>query len=81
MGVISRRDFVKVRNESQMKKPVKAFMQRNVITIDVGKSPQQAARLMIRHDVGRLPVMEDGKMVGIITRSDVMHYFYDMLPN
>ena len=81
VGVISRRDFVKVRNESQMKKPVKTFMQRDVITIDVGKSPQQAARLMIRHDVGRLPVMENGKMVGIITRSDVMHYFYDMLPN
>lgn len=80
-GIISRRDFVKVRNESQMKKPVKAYMRREVLTIEAGKSPQQAARLMVRHDIGRLPVMENNQVVGIVTRSDVMHYFYDMLPS
>jgi nanoRNase/pAp phosphatase (c-di-AMP/oligoRNAs hydrolase) len=80
-GIISRRDFVKLRRESQMKKPVKAYMRREVMTIEAGKSPQQAARLMVRYDIGRLPVMENNRVVGIVTRSDVMHYFYDMLPN
>ena len=80
-GIISRRDFVKVRNGSQMKKPVKAYMRREVMTIEAGKSPQQAARLMVRYDIGRLPVMENNQVVGIVTRSDVMHYFYDMLPS
>lgn len=81
VGVISRRDFTKVRTESQMRKPVKSFMRRQVITIETGKSPQQAARLMVRHDVGRLPVLHDDQVIGIVTRSDVMHFFYDMLPN
>jgi tRNA nucleotidyltransferase (CCA-adding enzyme) len=40
----------------------------------------QAARLMIQHDIGRLPVLENGRVIGIITRSDTMRYFYDLLP-
>lgn len=81
LGVISRRDFRKLRNESQTTAPVKAFMSTDVKTISPGKSPMQAARLMVKHDVGRLPVVEEGKIIGIITRSDTMMYFYDLLPD
>ena len=81
VGVISRRDFSKIRTDSQMKKPVKSFMRREVHTIEAGKSPQQAARLMVRYDIGRLPVMENNRVIGIVTRSDIMRFFYDMLPN
>jgi tRNA nucleotidyltransferase (CCA-adding enzyme) len=81
VGIISRRDFKKIKRESQLKAPVKAFMNTNVMTIEPGKSPIQAARLMVKHDIGRLPVVEDGRIIGIITRSDSMLYFYDMLPD
>jgi nanoRNase/pAp phosphatase (c-di-AMP/oligoRNAs hydrolase) len=81
MGIISRRDFRKIKKDAQLAAPVKAFMATNVVTIDPGKSPQQAARLMVKHDVGRLPVIENGKIIGIITRSDSMRYFYDLLPD
>ena len=40
----------------------------------------KAVRLMVKHDVGRLPVMENGKVIGIFTRSDAMLYYYDQLP-
>ncbi|MEJ2040649.1 MAG: CBS domain-containing protein [Desulfosarcinaceae bacterium] len=80
VGIISRRDFRKLRRDSQLAKPVKAFMRRDVLTIDPGKSPLQAARIMVRHDIGRLPIVEEGRLIGLITRSDVMHYFYDLLP-
>jgi tRNA nucleotidyltransferase (CCA-adding enzyme) len=69
-----------VRRDSQLKAPVKAFMKQPVQTIAPGKSPLQAARIMIRQDIGRLPVVEDGRLIGIVTRSDVMCYFYDLLP-
>ncbi len=81
VGVISRRDFVKARRDSQLKAPVKAFMSRNVRTITPDKSPLQAVREMIRYDIGRLPVVEEGRIIGIVTRSDTMMYFYDLLPN
>jgi tRNA nucleotidyltransferase (CCA-adding enzyme) len=80
-GIISRRDFKKIRKESQLSSPVKAFMSTKTVTIQPGKSPIQAARVMVRHDIGRLPVVEDGKLIGIITRSDAMTYFYDLLPD
>jgi nanoRNase/pAp phosphatase (c-di-AMP/oligoRNAs hydrolase) len=81
VGIISRRDFKKIKRESQLKSPVKAFMSTNIMTIEPGKSPIQAARLMVKHDIGRLPVVENGRIIGIITRSDSMLYFYDMLPD
>jgi CBS domain-containing protein len=82
VGMISRRDFAKLNNKrSHLKKSVKAYMQREVMTIGPGISPLQAARIMVRHDIGRLPVIENGRVIGIVTRSDVMHYFYDLLPD
>ena len=81
VGIISRRDFRKIKKESQLKSPVKAFMNPNVITISPGISPMKAARMMVNHDVGRLPVVENDNIIGIITRSDTMLYFYDLLPD
>lgn len=79
-GVISRRDFKRVRKEKQLSAPVKAFMTTKVLTIPPGKSPAQAVGLMVKHDIGRLPVVKDGEVIGIVTRSDAMLYFYDLLP-
>ncbi|QTA88677.1 CBS domain-containing protein [Desulfonema magnum] len=80
VGIISRRDFQKLRKDSALDAPVKAFMTTNVMTIEPGKSPVYAARLMVKHDIGRLPVVENGRIIGIVTRSDAMNYFYDLLP-
>lgn len=81
VGIISRRDFKKIRRQDRLQAPVKAFMNTQVITIEPGKSPMEAARIMVRHDIGRLPVVENERMIGIITRSDAMTYFYDLLPD
>jgi len=56
-------------------------MSTNVLTIAPGKSPVQAVNLMVKHDVGRLPVVQNDQVVGIITRSDTMMYFYDLVPD
>jgi len=81
VGILSRRDFKKIGKTSQLKAPVKAFMSTRVVTISPGSSPMKVARMMVKHDIGRLPVIEDGKIIGIITRSDSMRYFYDLLPD
>jgi len=36
---------------------------------------------MVKHDIGRLPVIENGKIIGVMTRSDAMLYFYDLVPD
>jgi len=80
IGMISRRDFRKIRGSKHLESPVKAFMNRRVLTITVDKSPTAAARMMVKHDFGRLPVVEGDRIIGILTRSDAMRYFYDLLP-
>jgi CBS domain-containing protein len=80
VGIISRRDFKKAKSK-QMAAPVRAFMCTKVTQIDPGSSVIQAARLMIRDDIGRLPVVKDNKLIGIITRTDTMRYYYDLLPD
>lgn len=80
LGVVSQRDFKRVRKPSAMQAPVKAFMSTKVVTIDPGASPLQATRKMVSHDIGRLPVVQDDEIIGIVSRSDAMIYFYDLLP-
>jgi len=80
VGVISRRDFKRFRS-TKKDPPVKAFMSTEVRTIEPGQSVMQAARIMVKNDIGRLPVLENGKLIGIVTRSDAMRYYYDLLPD
>ena len=80
LGVISKRDIRKIKNPRRLNAPVKGFMNRRVQTISPDKNPSQAARLTVKYDIGRLPVLEGDKLIGIITRSDVMKHFYHSLP-
>ncbi|MDM8542352.1 CBS domain-containing protein [Desulfococcaceae bacterium HSG9] len=79
IGVISKRDIRKIKNPRRLNAPVKGFMSRRVRTISPDKNPSQAARLMVKYDIGRLPVLDEDKLIGIITRSDVMKHFYHSL--
>lgn len=45
------------------------------LTIDATRPVYEAARRMIAEGVNRLPVVEDGKLVGILTRADVVRAF------
>ncbi|MDX2440929.1 MAG: CBS domain-containing protein, partial [Desulfobacterales bacterium] len=80
VGILSRRDFQKLKKAPQFQSPVKAFMSTNVITIHPKESPGQAAHLMIKNDFGRLPVVDQGKIVGIFSRSDVVADLYGLCP-
>jgi len=46
-------------------------MTKDVISVDVNDSMQDAARLIRKHKIKRLPVMENGKLVGIVTDRDL----------
>lgn len=81
VGVISRRDFKKMRKDLHMKSPVKAYMSKDVLSIDLRKSPLEAVRLMMKHDIGRIPVVENDEIIGIVTRTDAMRYYYNLLPD
>jgi CBS domain-containing protein len=45
------------------------------VTITPERTVHDAARIMIEERVNRLPVVRDGKLVGILTRSDIVRAF------
>jgi len=50
---------------------VRDWMRRHVITIESSQSLGDAHRLLVRHRIRQLPVMRDGRLVGIITHRDL----------
>ncbi len=50
---------------------VEKIMTRDPITIAPTATIREAAQLMLEHKIGGLPVVEDEKLVGIITESDI----------
>ncbi|MCP8305109.1 MAG: CBS domain-containing protein [archaeon] len=51
---------------------VKRIMSTPLVTIDPNTSLEEAARVMTKRGIKRLPVVEDNKLVGMITSSDIM---------
>jgi len=50
---------------------VKNWMSKNVITIDIHSSGRDAVQLFEKHDIRRLPVIDHGELVGIVTDRDL----------
>lgn len=47
-------------------------MTEGVVVVDPDTQIARAARLMVHHGVKRLPVVDDGRLVGIVSRADIM---------
>ena len=58
---------------------VKDAMTKNIITIEADSLLEEAAVIMRDKRIGTLPVVEKGKLVGIITESDIFDAFIDLL--
>jgi acetoin utilization protein AcuB len=57
---------------------VKEIMTKNPVTVDQDASVERAARLMLEHKIGGLPVMSGGTLVGMITVTDVLWAFLEL---
>jgi acetoin utilization protein AcuB len=55
--------------------PVEAVMTTNVLTLKPKDSLAQAASLMRQERIGAIPIVENGVLRGIITRSDILDAF------
>jgi len=58
---------------------VRDFMTREVISVDPCTPIEEAARLIYCHKIGCLPVVEEGRVIGIITETDILAVFIEMM--
>ena len=59
---------------------LKEVMTKNVITVTPETPVQEAARIMAEKKIGGLPVVQAGKVVGIITETDLFRVLLELLP-
>ncbi|MBI2654441.1 CBS domain-containing protein [Candidatus Woesearchaeota archaeon] len=74
IGIMTERDMMrkvvaKAKNANQLK--VKDIMSTPLITIDANEDILEASRIMDRHRIRRLIVVEDGKIIGKVTANSI----------
>jgi CBS domain-containing protein len=67
VGIVSEADIV-----AKKGKDVKAIMSKKVISVVEDTPVEEIAQLMTKHKIKRLPVMNSGKVVGIVSRADIV---------
>ena len=67
VGIVSEADIV-----AKKGKDVRAIMSKKVISVTEDATVEEIAQLMATHVIKRLPVMNAGKVVGIVSRADIV---------
>lgn len=71
VGIISRRDIKPIINSDAQRK-VGDIMTEDVVTISESTDPEEALDIAYENKVERLPVVQDGKIMGIVTMKDIL---------
>lgn len=72
VGVLTRRDTDRAIHHHLGDMPVRSFLYTGPLFVHPGDSVDEVQRVMIEHDVGQVPVVDDGRFVGIVTRTDLI---------
>ncbi len=69
VGILTARD---IRFEQNLDQPVSALMTRELVTVPPGVGVDEAKRLLHKHRIEKLLVVDGGKLVGLITIKDIL---------
>ena len=75
IGIVSEKDLLRSKEDL----PIREVMTTDVITVTEYTALEEAARVMADHRISSLPVMRNGKLVGIITETDLFMIFLELL--
>lgn len=80
VGIVSDRDIRSAASVSSLDRlRVAEAMTRNVISVSPDAQVQEAAKLMLVHRIGGLPVVKEGELQGILTETDLLKAFVELL--
>ena len=75
VGIFSERDYARkviLKGKSSKTTPVSELMTKKVLYVDPGTSVEDCVALMTEKRIRHLPVMENKKLVGLVTVGDVL---------
>jgi len=71
-GFLTLRDISRGRSVGKMSSPVRAFMTRKVISATPRTTFRELEHIFFSHTIFSLPIVEDGRVAGIVTRADYL---------
>lgn len=77
LGIISERDYTRnvvLKGKSSKQTAVKEICSGQVIQVTMSHTVEECMRLMTTHRIRHLPVLEDGKVLGIISIGDLVNW-------
>ncbi|NCJ05434.1 CBS domain-containing protein [Synechococcales cyanobacterium C] len=80
VGILSRRDLDLALHHGFGHAPVRGYMTAPVRTIAPETLMPEIESLMVTYDIGRLPVVKDGHLLGIVTRTDILRQIHQLNP-
>lgn len=78
IGIVTDRDLRRCTGLLEKVK-VNAVMTEILVTVSPNDTIEKAAQLMLKHKIGGLPVVEENKLVGVTTTSDLLQTFLDVM--
>lgn len=75
VGIITLNDAKEIPEDMFHSKKVKDVMETDIICLSPDDDANQAWNTIAQKGIGRLPVLNNGELVGIVTRSDLIHAF------
>ena len=81
IGIVTEGDVLRAvgRGVDPGKTAVRALMSRKLITTTPDEKVENAAKLMTKANVKKLPVVEGGRLVGIVTQTDIVDSSFDLV--
>ena len=78
IGVVTEIDLLKQIRQGKDLEKLKAdeIMTRNPVTVDINTSLDNVLDIMIEKNIIRIPVTEEGHIVGVIARRDILRYYF-----
>jgi len=73
-AIITEEDFVRFCSGLETGLSVEAFMSPNVVTAPAQTTIEKMTRMIIQKGFRRMPVVQDGVLMGMVTASDIMKY-------
>ncbi|OHD18312.1 MAG: hypothetical protein A2Y38_15325 [Spirochaetes bacterium GWB1_59_5] len=74
IGFLTLRDIMTGRKGNQMHVPVRIHMTKNVISAPPETTVRELSEILFEHNIGHIPIVNDGKVVGIVTRADILDF-------
>ena len=78
IGIITDRD-VRRHGRNNIVATVQSAMTEGVITATPETSLEEVAQLLLQHKIGGIPVVENEQLVGIISTTDILQAFIDLM--